>query len=106
MSPQEDQKSMGDDTKRYLASFIKDLRGKSEVPAQDSITPPTPKTDSSGPGLFSSGPGLFKGSLLGGDASGTNPLPGKPGSSNPADAKKIVLSDKEKEMLKRFSKLK
>ena len=51
--------TMGDDTKRYLASFINDLRSKStaEQTAQNSRTPPPTQT---GP---QDRPMLFKGSL-------------------------------------------
>mgnify|MGYP000991515585 CR=1 FL=1 len=91
------EKSMGSDTKKYLASFIKDLRVKADKPhpLQEAKTPPTAKT----------APILFSGSL----SQEPKPL-GADGESPSIKATpnhtRIVLTEKEREMLKTFSKLK
>ena len=100
--------TMGDDTKRYLASFINDLRSKSSVEqsVQNSRTPPSAQT---GP---QERPLLFKGSLAQDrNSSNIKPAPGQLPSAPRANvgtstSSKIVLSDKEMELLKAFSKLK
>lgn len=85
--------SMGSDTKKYLASFISDLRTKSTIKTTkvNTNTPPTAKTTQSNPVLFA-------GQMNESDGSKTQKIKAK--------ASKIELSDKEKEMLKAFSKLK
>ena len=94
MDPQDGSKSMGTDTKKYLASFIKDLRTKA-----DTKTPVS--QESAGASTVKASPVLFSGSL-------SQSIPGDK-SSDPSlnsNASRIVLSEKEREMLKMFNKLK